>query len=251
MSDCKPYSMPLNTQANISSDMRAPVNGPTGYYSLAGTLQYLTFIRPDIAYAVQQVCLHMHDPREPHLTTAKCIIRYLQGTLDHGLLFHRTSTSGLIVYSDADWTDCLDTHRSTLGYGVFMGDNLVSCSSTEAEYHAVANGVVEACWLCQLLVELYNPLSRATLVYCNNVSTVYLSTNPIQHQHTKHVEIDLHFVCVCVGVRDVRVIHVPMTSQFTDIFTKGLPEKFTDILTMGLPSSVFFEFRSSLNICSG
>jgi hypothetical protein len=132
---------------------------------------------------------------------------------------------------------------------VFLGDNLVSWSSkrqnivsrssTEVEYHAVANGVAEACWLRQLLQELHAPLSKSTLVYCNNVSTVYLSTNHVQHQRTKHVEIDLHFVRERVAIGDVRVLHVPTTSQFTDIFTKGLP------------TSVFSEFRSSLNIRGG
>jgi hypothetical protein len=132
---------------------------------------------------------------------------------------------------------------------VFLSDNLiywfskrqnvVSRSSTEAEYHVVANGMTEACWLCQLLVELHSPLSWDTQVYCDNVSTVYLSSNLIQHQCTKHIEIDLHFVRERVAVGDVHVLHVPMTSQFADIFTKGLP------------SSMFSEFRSSLNICSG
>jgi hypothetical protein len=191
----------------------------------------------------------MHDPREPHLTTAKRILRYLQGTLNLGLLLRHPSTSDLVVYTDADWAGCPDTRRSTSGYAVFMGDNLISWSSkrqnvvsrssAEAEYHIVANGVAEACWLRQLLVELHSPLSWATLVYYNNVGVVYLSTNPVQHQRTKHVEIDLHFVRERVAVRDVRVLHVPTTSQFTNIFTKGLP------------SSVFSEFRSSLNICSG
>jgi hypothetical protein len=88
-------------------------------------------------------------------------------------------------------------------------------------------------------VELHSPLSRATLVYSDNVSTVYLSTNPVQHQRTKHVEIDFHFVRERVAVGDIRVLHVLMIYQFTDIFTKGLP------------SSVFSEFWSSLNICSG
>jgi hypothetical protein len=69
--------------------------------------------------------------------------------------------------------------------------NVVSRSSAEAEYRAMTNGVAEACWLRQLLVELHSPLSRATLVYCNNVNVDYLSTNPVQHQRTKHVEIDL------------------------------------------------------------
>jgi hypothetical protein len=68
---------------------------------------------------------------------------------------------------------------------------------------------------------------------------VYLSTNPIQHQRTKHVKIDLHFIREKVPIDQVCVLHVPTASQFTDIFTKGLP------------SSVFNEFRSSLNICSG
>jgi hypothetical protein len=76
MSDCKPCSTPVDTQAKVSSDMGAPVCDPTAYRSLAGALQYLTFIRPDIAYAVQQVCLHMYDPREPHLTPMKCILRW-------------------------------------------------------------------------------------------------------------------------------------------------------------------------------
>jgi hypothetical protein len=71
---------------------------------------------------------------------------------------------------------------------------VVSRSSTEAKYRAVANGVVEVTWLRQLLHELQAPPSHCTLVYCNNISVVYLSTNPIQHQRTKHVEIDLHFV---------------------------------------------------------
>jgi hypothetical protein len=81
--------------------------------------------------------------------------------------------------------------------------------------------------------------TKSTIVYCDNVSAVYLSTNPVQHQRTKHVEIDLHFVRDRVAVGDVRVLHVPTTSQFADIFTKGLP------------SSTFSEFRSSLNVAGG
>jgi hypothetical protein len=77
MSDCKSCSTPVDTQTKVSSDMEAPIRHPTAYRTLAGALQYLTFTRPDIAYAVQQVCLHMHDSREPHLTVTKHILRYL------------------------------------------------------------------------------------------------------------------------------------------------------------------------------
>jgi hypothetical protein len=99
---------------------------------------------------------------------------------------------------------------------------VISRSSAEAEYRAVANGVAEAAWLRQLLAELHSPLSRSTLVYCDNISAVYLSTNPVQHQRTKHLEIDLHFVRDYVAAGTVRVLHVPTTSLFADIFTKGL-----------------------------
>jgi hypothetical protein len=181
------------------------------------------------------------------LTAMKRILRYLRGTPDFGLLLRRSSSSDLVVYTDADWAGCPDTRRSTSGYVVFLGDKLVSWSakrqivvsrsSAEAEYRAVANGVAEATWLRQLLHELQAPPSRCTLVYCDNINVVYLSTNPIQHQRTKHVEIDLHFVRENVAIGQVRVLHVPTTSQFADIFMKGVP------------SSVFNEFWSSLNIC--
>jgi hypothetical protein len=76
MSDCKPCSTLVDTQVKVSSDMGA-ICDRTAYRNMAVVLQYLTFTRPDIAYVVQQVCLHMYDPREPHLTVAKRILRYL------------------------------------------------------------------------------------------------------------------------------------------------------------------------------
>lgn len=88
----------------------------------------------------------------------------------------------------------------------------MSCSSAEAEYRAVANAVAEVTWLRQLLHELHAPPPKATLVYCDNVSAVYLSSNPVQHQWTKHVEIDLHFVREKVAIGAIRVLHVPTSS---------------------------------------
>jgi hypothetical protein len=100
----------------------------------------------------------------------------------------------------------------------------------------VANAVAETCWLRQLLMELRRPPDRATLVYCDNISATYLSNNPVQHQRTKHVEIDLHFVRDRVSLGEIKVLHVPSRFQFADIFTKGLP------------SALFDEFRTSLQV---
>jgi hypothetical protein len=249
MSECKPCLTPVDTNPKVAAADGVPVTDASDFRSLAGALQWLTFTRPDIAYAVQQVCLHMHDPREPHLAALKRILRYIRGTLDLGLLLQPSTATDLVVYTDADWAGCPDTRRSTSGYAVFLGDNLISWSSkrqntvsrssAEAEYRAVANGVAEATWLRQLLLELHTPLRRATLVYCDNISAVYMTSNPVQHQRTKHIEIDLHFVGERVAVGDLHVLHVPTTSQYADIFTKGLP------------TSVFTEFRTSLNVRSG
>ncbi|GKD06661.1 ribonuclease H-like domain-containing protein, partial [Tanacetum coccineum] len=78
---------------------------------------------------------------------------------------------------------------------------MLSRSNVEAEYRGIANAVAETCWLRNLLRELHTPLSSATLVYCDNVSVVYLSSNPVQHQRTKHIEIDVHFVRDLVAAR--------------------------------------------------
>nr|GEZ98770.1 ribonuclease H-like domain-containing protein [Tanacetum cinerariifolium] len=112
----------------------------------------------------------------------------------------------------------------------------ISCFSAETEYQGVANVVAETAWLRNLLRELHSPLSAATLVYCDNVSATYLSANPVQHQRTKHIEIDIHFVRDLVTAGQVRVLHVPSRYQYADIFTKGLP------------SALFEDFRSSLSV---
>ena len=125
MTACKPCSTTVDTQAKLSMDMGSPIADATAYRSLAGALQYLTFTRPDITYAIQQVCLHMHDPRESHLAAMKRLLQYVRGTVDHGLVFHRSTSAELVVYTDADWAGCPDTRRSTSGYAVFLGGNLV------------------------------------------------------------------------------------------------------------------------------
>ncbi|WVZ97141.1 hypothetical protein U9M48_042696, partial [Paspalum notatum var. saurae] len=170
----------------------------------------------------------MHDPREPHLATLKCILRYIRGTLHLKRILHLQPSSwcDLVVYSDADWAGCPDMRKSTSGYAVFLGDNIVSWSfkrqntvsrsSTEAEYR-----VVLMSWPRLLGVAFSS--RRATLVYCDNINVVCMSSNLVQHQCTKHTEIDLHFVRERVSFGDLRVLHVPTSSQYTDIFTKGLP----------------------------
>ena len=245
MASCKPSATPIEVKPKASST-GSPCADPRLYRSLAGALQYLTFTRPDIAYSVQQVCLHMHDPKESHMAALKRVIRYVQGTIDQGLHLYPSTISSLKSYTDADWAGCPDTRRSTSGYCVYLGDNLISWSSkrqptiskssAEAEYRGVANVVSESCWLRKLLLELHCPIKKATLVYCDNVSAIYLSGNPVHHQRTKHIEMDILFVREKVARGEVRVLHVPSRHQIADIFTKGLPRV------------LFEDFKASLSV---
>ncbi|XP_071718847.1 uncharacterized mitochondrial protein AtMg00810-like [Rutidosis leptorrhynchoides] len=180
MLSCHPYMTPVEPGAKLTSH-GPPVKDPTLYRSLAGALQYLNFTRPDISYAVLQVCIFMNDPREQHMHDLRRMIRYIQGTTDLGLQLYASSPNTLVAYTDADWVSFPTTRRSTSGYCVFLGNNLLSWSSknqltpsrssAEAEYRGVANAVAEPCFH-NLLRALHCPLTSATLVYYDNVSYV-------------------------------------------------------------------------------
>ncbi|KAK1604562.1 hypothetical protein QYE76_028235 [Lolium multiflorum] len=101
MTECNPCSTPVDTQSKLGTT-GAPVADPSTYRSLVGALQYLSFTRLDVSYAIQHVCLYMHDPREPHLNAVKRILRYLCGTVDYGLQLHRSSPTSLTAYTDAE-----------------------------------------------------------------------------------------------------------------------------------------------------
>ncbi|XP_022041503.1 uncharacterized mitochondrial protein AtMg00810-like [Helianthus annuus] len=246
MSSCNPVATPVDCNPKLSATSSPEFDNPTQYRSLAGALQYLTFTRPDISYAVQQVCMYTHSPRIDHSNALKRIIRYLKGTASFGLTLGSIGDFSLRAYTDADWAGCPDTRRSTSGYCVYLGSNLlswsskrqavVSRSSAEAEYRGVANVVAELSWLRNLLLDLHKPMRKAGIVFCDNISAVYLSGNPVQHQRTKHIELDIHFVRELVKRGQVRVLHVPSRFQIADIFTKGLPR------------ILFDDFRSSLSI---
>ncbi|GJW42187.1 ribonuclease H-like domain-containing protein, partial [Tanacetum coccineum] len=173
----------------------------------------------------------MLDPREPHLNAMKRVLRYLQGTTDLGLQLFWSTTSQLITYSNADWAGCLAMHRSTSGYYVFLGDNLLtwsskrqdtlSRSSAKAEYRRVTNAVADTSWIRNLLRPLHTPLFTATLVYYDNVSVVYMSANPVQHQRTKHIEIDIHFVRDKVAAEQEEIVVV---RDFPEVFPDDLSE---------------------------
>ncbi|CAH9073113.1 unnamed protein product [Cuscuta europaea] len=164
---------------------------------------------------------------------ARCELRYLQGTLDHGLWLRPTTRATCVVaYSDADWAGCPDTSRSTTGFAVFLGPNLVSWkskkqptvskSSTEAEYRGVAYTIQDTLHIRSVLFELGFPVTTPIQLFCDNISGSYLTANLVQHARRKHIQIDYHFVRERVAHGDLIVKYIPTQLQLADIFTKSL-----------------------------
>jgi hypothetical protein len=173
----------------------------------------------------------MHAPSTTHWTVAKRVLRYLKNTIDHGLLY-RPGSLHLQAFSDSDWASSPDDRRSTSGFGVYLGNYLVSWSakkqavvsrsSTEAEYRSLALTTAELFWLRMLFKELSIPLRTAPMLWCDNLSALALASNSVFHARTKHIEVDYHFIHEKVLNGDILIRFISTHNQVADIFTKGM-----------------------------
>jgi histone deacetylase 1/2 len=156
----------------------------------------------------------------------------VQGTLTLGLKIGRSKSTIVSAFSDADWAGCPNDRRSTGGFAVFLGSNLiswcakkqttVSCSSTEAEYKSLANATAEVTWVQKLLDELGIQHPQAARLWCDNLGATYLSANSVFHARTKHIEIDFYFVRERVAQRLLYIQWIHTEDQLADVFTKPI-----------------------------
>jgi hypothetical protein len=194
------------------------------------------------------VCQYLYALATLHWATVKRILRYLKGTIKLGVKISKSPSILVSAFTDVDWAGCTDDHRSTGGFVVFLGSNLISWSarkqttvsrsSTEEEYKTLANATAEIMWVQSLLQELKIRAPRTAKIWCDNIGAKYLSANPVFHGRTKHIEIDYHFVRERVAHKQLEVEFVSTKDQVADGMTKALPIRQMEI------------FRYNLNLAS-
>uniref|UniRef100_A0A2N9F7S6 Integrase catalytic domain-containing protein n=1 Tax=Fagus sylvatica TaxID=28930 RepID=A0A2N9F7S6_FAGSY len=242
LTDTKVVSTPLEMNARLTPLDGTPLSDATLYRQLVGSLVYLTVTRPDIAHAVHLVSQFLSAPHSTHYAAVLHILRYIKGTMFHGLHFSAHSTLDLCAYSDADWAGDPTDRRSTTGFCFFLGDSLISWrskkqhivsrSSTEAEYRALADTTSELLALRWLLEDMGVTHSSPTVIHCDNRSAIQIAHNDVFHERTKHIEIDCHLVRHHLSAGILHLLPVSSSDQTADIFTKTFPPgRFRDLVS--------------------
>ncbi|CAN6447253.1 unnamed protein product [Victoria cruziana] len=217
---CRLGSTPIDANHKISlkDGDRLDEQGKGRYQRLVGKLIYVTLARPDITYATNVVSQFMHVPMSVHLAAVDRILCCLKKNLGRGLFYIRGEK--------------LNDRRSTSGYCIYLGGNLViwrskkqnvcARSSAEAKYRAIAMGVTEILWVKILLNDIGIQVDDMMRFYCDNKAAISLSNNPVMHDQTKHVEIDRHFVREKIDSKELILSYIKTEDQIADVFTKGL-----------------------------
>lgn len=231
LTDSRSADTPLELNARYTPSDGVPFSDPTLYRTIVGSLVYLTITRPDIAYVVHIVSQFIASPTTIHWAAVLRILRYLRGTISQSLLFSSTSSPELRAYSDSDWAGDITDRKSTTGYCIFLGDSLISWkskkqsvvsrSSTEAEYRAMASTTTQIVWLRWLLEDMGVVLSTPTPMYCDNRSAIQIAHNSVFHERTKHIEIDCHITRHHYQLGTITLPFVTSTLQLADFFTKS------------------------------
>lgn len=204
------------------------------YQELIGSLLFLSNVsRPDITFAVNYLSKFNNNPGKQHWVAAKRILRFLKGTIDYKLAYTKDSGGCEFTgYSDSDFGADVDERKSVSGYVFVMAGGAVSWSSkkqttvalstAEAEYMALSSTIQECMWLKKLQEELLKK-SLKIRIYCDNQSTIFMSTNHAYSPRTKHIDIRHHYIRECLEDNTINLEYMPTEEMVADCLTKALP----------------------------
>ena len=209
MEECKPVSLhssPVNVSSKlmVATDEDECVDQQLYQSAIGGPMYLSVSTRPDITYAVGSLARFSPKPTKTHLTALKRVLRYLKGTMKHGILYSQNESDVCGGFSDADWAGDINDQKSTSGYLFQMSGGAVtwksrkqSCvalSTAEAEYIALSSATQESVWLRNLTSELGSPAETPTTIYEDNQSAIAMTKNPQFHGRAKHIDIKYHFI---------------------------------------------------------
>lgn len=181
----------------------------------------------------------MNCPSNKHQAAAKRVLRYLAGSVGCGLWYSTTGEGKLEGYSDSDWGGCMEDRKSTTGFVFKLGtgavswmskkQDIVALSTTEAEYIALCSAACQNIWLNKVMKECSFTVDEeprsTTTIWCDNISCIVISKNPVMHGRTKHIDIKYHFIRGLITEGNLIVKHCNTNDQLADIFTKSLPSQ--------------------------
>ncbi|KAJ9685079.1 hypothetical protein PVL29_017204 [Vitis rotundifolia] len=232
MLDCKPVDTPMDPNVKLIPGQGEPLGDPGRYRRLISKLNYLTITRPDISFPVSVVSQFLQSPCDSHWDVVIRILRYIKSTSGQGVLYENRGHTQVVGYTDANWAGSPTDRRSTSGYCVFIGGNLISWkskkqdvvarSSAEAEYRAMALATCELIWLKHLLRKLRFGKDEQMKLICDNQAALHIASNPVFHERTKHIEVDCHFIREKIASGCVATSFVNSNDQLVYIFTKSL-----------------------------
>ncbi|XP_042755647.1 secreted RxLR effector protein 161-like [Lactuca sativa] len=223
----------MEHKLKLTKEGEGELVNPTEYRSIVGGLRYLTHTRPDITFAVGVVSRFMEKPTEQHLQVVKSILRYVKGTLDHGLSYRRKEGEVKITgYSDSDLANDVVDRKSTGGMAFYVNESLVTwasqkqkvvaLSSCEAEFIAATMSACQGIWLRRLVTELTKQRVPPVTLFVDNQSALNLMRNPVFHGRSKHIDIRYHFIRDCVESGEITVSYVCSNKQKADVLTKAM-----------------------------
>ena len=240
MGTCNEAKLPQPSSVKLSSRTGSPRDeserlamSKLPYRQLIGSLLYLFGTIPEICFCVILLSSFVADPGFPHWNAALYVLKYLKRVMYNQLIFLPNQTPVITAFADSDWGNNVDHRRSVSGYIIYLGTTPIvwkskyqkgaqALSSCEAEYRAMVACCKDLRWLAQHLSELGISFPTPINLYCDNEAAIALAANPVNHDRTKHIDIEYHVLRTYIEEGFIKTCSVDSKNNPADLFTKSV-----------------------------